>query len=77
MPSTAGVVQRFASYSAAATTGSLFIGYGLREFLRATGGGYYCCNHAQYQGLGIVLTFIGWAVLIVAAANFYRDLAVR
>lgn len=75
MPSAIDVARRIALYSGAGTVGSLFIAYGLREFLRASGGGYYCCNLAQHQGNGIVLTFIGWVFLIIAGANFYRDLA--
>ena len=77
MPSTVSIVKRVALYAGVGTIGSLLIGYGLREFLRATGGGYYCCNHSQYQSMGIAVTFIGWAILIVAAANFYRDLTVQ
>lgn len=77
MPSMIDVGKRIATYAAAGTIGSLLIGYGLREFLRATGGGYYCCNHAQYQGFGITLTFLGWVVLLVAAVNFRQDIAGR
>lgn len=77
MPSTNNVSKRVAGYSVAGTAGSLFIGYGLREFLRAAGGGYYCCNHAQYLGFGIVLIFIGWSILLLAAVNFHRDLTVQ
>ena len=75
MPSTDNTGTRLAAYAIAGTIGSLFISYGLREFLRATGGGYYCCNHAQYQGFGIMLTLLGWVVLLVAAVNLHRDLA--
>jgi len=75
MPSMMDEGTKITKYAAAGTIGSLFIGYGLREFLRATGGGYYCCNHAQYQGLGVILTFFGWAVLLVAAVNLHRDLS--
>lgn len=77
MPSTVNIGKRIAAYAAAGTVGSLFIGYGLREFLRATGGGYYCCNHAQYQGIGVVLIFLGWVILLVAAITLHRDLTVQ
>lgn len=75
MPSIIDTGKRILGYAAAGTIGSLFISYGLREFLRATGGGYYCCNHATYQGLGVLLTFFGWAILLVAAINLYQDLS--
>lgn len=45
--------------AAVGTAGSLFISYGLREFLRATGGSYYCCSHFVYQSQGIIFSFVG------------------
>ena len=54
----------------ATTIGTICIGYGVREYLRATGGGYYCCNHEMYQLLGILVTAVGWAVLLVGLAPF-------
>jgi hypothetical protein len=74
MPSTRSSVTRIGAYAAAGTAGTILVGYGLREVLRATGG-YYCCNLAQHQGTGVLVTFLGWTVLVVAALNFYRDLA--
>jgi len=61
-------------YSAGGTLGSLFIAYGLREFLRASGGGYYCCRHSLYQSQGISLTFIGWVIFIVTLINLYGEM---
>jgi hypothetical protein len=75
MPSILSSVRRIGAYAAAGTAGTILVGYGLREVLRATGGGYYCCNLAQHQGTGVLVTFLGWTVLLVAALNFYRDLA--
>ncbi|QFU84474.1 hypothetical protein GCU68_18265 (plasmid) [Natronorubrum aibiense] len=61
-------------YSAGGTLGSLFIAYGLREFLRASGGGYYCCRHSLYQTQGISLTFIGWVIILVTLINLYGEM---
>ncbi len=74
MPSVVDAGTRLAAYAAAGTLGSLLVGYGLRTFLRATGGGYYCCNHAQHQTVGVVVTFLGWVVLLVGAVNLYTRL---
>lgn len=60
--------------AAVGTAGSLCISYGLREFLRATGGGYYCCSHYVHQSQGILLTFIGWLVLFGAMVSLYHSL---
>lgn len=60
--------------AAVGTAGSLFISYGLREFLRATGGGYYCCSHYVHQSQGIILSFIGWLMLFVAMVSLYHSL---
>ena len=51
-----------------ATAGTLCIAYGVREFLRATDGGYYCCDHGFFQAIGIGLTAIGWAILLIGLA---------
>ena len=59
-------------YSVAATVGSLVLVYGLRTFLRATGD-HYCCNQPLYLGQGILLTFIGWTVLLAVAIGIYRE----
>ena len=61
-------------YSAGGTLGSLVLAYGLREFLRASGGGYYCCRHSLYQSQGMVLTFIGWVILLVTFINLYGEM---
>jgi hypothetical protein len=55
-----------AVYSVLAAVGTLLVGHGVRESLRATGGGYYCCNHFFYQSVGVLTTSVGWAVLFVA-----------
>jgi len=73
-PSTLSSTRRIGAYTTAETAGTLLVGYGLREVLRATGGDYYCCNVARHQGTGVLVTFLGWAVLVAAALNFYRDL---
>lgn len=75
IPSTLSSVTRTGAYAAAGTVGIILVGYGLREVLRATGGGDYCCNLLQHQGTGVPVTFLGWRVLVVAALNVYRDLA--
>jgi len=49
-----------------AALGSAFAAYGLREVLRAWGGGYYCCNHWFYAGLGLVIAAVGWVFLVAA-----------
>ncbi|TYT60255.1 hypothetical protein FYC77_19910 [Natrialba swarupiae] len=59
-------------YSAGATLGSLTIAYGLTEFLSATGYSWY--RFAAYQGNGIVITFIGWMILLTTLINLYREL---
>ena len=64
------LVGRSLRYALPGTVGSLLIGYGLREFLRATGGGYYCCNHVYYQSMGAILTLLGWTVIVAAAIRF-------
>ena len=48
-----------------ATTGSLALAYGGREFLRAVGGGYYCCSHAYYAAAGVLIALAGWVALCV------------
>ncbi|WP_232686544.1 hypothetical protein [Halobacterium zhouii] len=59
-------------HAAGAAAGSVFVAYGLREFLRATGGGYYCCNHLFYQVFGVVMTVLGWAILLVSVVGPVR-----
>jgi len=49
-----------------AALGSAFAAYGLREVLRAWGGGYYCCNHGFYAALGLAITMVGWVFLVGA-----------
>ncbi len=61
-------------YSTTGTAGSLFISYGLREFLRATGGGYYCCSHYIHQGQGILFALVGWAILFGTVVSLYHRL---
>lgn len=60
-------------YSTGGTLGSLLVAYGLREFLRATGGGYYCCDPVVFRTYGVALVFAGWAVLVVTGVGFTRD----
>lgn len=60
MASDTEVIKQLSKYAVAGTVGTLLIGYGLREFIRATGGGYYYCNHMFYQRFGATLTFLGW-----------------
>jgi hypothetical protein len=60
------VRNQFTKYVPLATLGSLLVGYGIREFLRATGGGYYCCNHLMYQFKGTIVALIGWWLLLSA-----------
>jgi hypothetical protein len=69
------VGTRLATYAAVGTAGSLLVGYGLRTFLRATGGGYYCRDHAQHRTVGIVLTVLGWVVLLVGGISLYNRLS--
>lgn len=52
--------------AAVATLGSGFVAYGLRQFLRAFGGGYYCCHHAYYAAVGLLVAGVGWLCLLVA-----------
>ena len=52
--------------AAVATIGSAFVAYGLRELLRAWGGGYYCCNQAFYAATGLVIAGVGWVFLVAA-----------
>jgi len=52
--------------AAVAALGSAFAAYGLREVLRAWGGGYYCCNHGFYATLGLAITAVGWVFLVGA-----------
>lgn len=56
----------------AATVGSALVAYGLREVLRAWGGGYYCCNHAVYVALGLVISAVGWVLLLGAFRGSVR-----
>ena len=49
-----------------AAIGSAFAAYGLRQVLRAWGGGYYCCNHGFYAALGLAITAVGWVFLVGA-----------
>ena len=77
MPTRPVVSERSLKCAVAATIGSLLIAYGLREFLRATGGGYYCCNHLWYQGQGAILTFAGWLILMLAWAEFSDQYSVK
>lgn len=55
--------------AAIATLGSLLVAYGVRGFLRAVGGGYYCCNHLWHGSKGALVAFVGWSILLLA---FYR-----
>ena len=52
--------------AAVASVGSALVAYGLREVLRAWGGGYYCCNHGFYATLGLAITAVGWVFLVAA-----------
>ncbi|MFB6353902.1 MAG: hypothetical protein ABEJ92_07420 [Halobacteriales archaeon] len=52
--------------AAIAALGSGFVAYGLREFLRAFGGGYYCCNHAYYAAVGLGIAGVGWVGVLLA-----------
>jgi len=52
--------------AAVSAVGSAFAAYGLREVLRAWGGGYYCCNHGFYAALGLAITMVGWVFLVAA-----------
>lgn len=49
-----------------AVFGSALIAYGLREFLRAFGGSYYCCNHAYFATIGLLIAGVGWLGLLGA-----------
>ncbi len=66
--------RKIATCAAAGTGGSLCISYGLREFLRATDGGYYCCHHWMYQIEGVAFTSIGWLILLIGTVPLYRGL---
>ena len=67
-----GVPQDLLQHGVGAAVGSVFVAYGLREFLRATGGGYYCCNHLFYQTLGVVMAALGWMILLASLAGPVR-----
>lgn len=60
---------------ALAGLGSGTVAYGLRQFLRAVGGGYYCCNHAVFATVGLLVAAAGWVVLLVAIDGRVLDLA--
>lgn len=60
---------------ALAGLGSGTVAYGLRQFLRAVGGGYCCCNHAVLATVGLLVAAAGWAVLLVAIDGRVLDLA--
>jgi hypothetical protein len=62
-------------YAGAGTVGSLFLGYGLRLFLRT-----WFIHHSYYGKTanlvtGSVSIFIGWMILFVVAVYLYRDLS--
>lgn len=59
-------------YAPLGTLGSLCIAYGLRMFLRATGGGYYCCDHGMFQVIGTVIALVGWTALFTAVLGAHR-----
>ncbi|QFU82861.1 hypothetical protein [Natronorubrum aibiense] len=67
-----GAAVLIGKYSAGATLGCLIIVYGMNEFLSATGYSWY--RFAAYQGSGIVITFIGWMVLLTTLVNLYGEL---
>lgn len=52
--------------AAVAVVASAFVAYGLRQFLRAVGGGYYCCNHAYFAAVGLLIAGVGWLGLLGA-----------
>lgn len=52
--------------AAVAVLGSALVAYGLREFLRAFGGSYYCCNHAYFATIGLLIAGVGWLGLLGA-----------
>lgn len=52
--------------AAMAALGSGLVAYGLREFLRAFGGGYYCCNHAYFAAVGLGIAGVGWVGVLLA-----------
>ena len=56
----------FLARAAVPSVGSALVAYGLREVLRAWGGGYYCCNHGFYATLGLAITAVGWVFLVAA-----------
>jgi hypothetical protein len=49
-----------------ASASSALVAYGLREVLRAVGGGYYCCNHAYFATVGLAIAGLGWLGLLAA-----------
>jgi hypothetical protein len=59
-------------HAVGAAVGSAFLAYGLREFLRAAGGGYYCCNHLFYQMFGVLVAALGWMILLASLAGPIR-----
>ncbi len=67
-----GTAVLVGKYSAGTTLGSLVIVYGMNEFLSTTGYSWY--RFAAYQGSGIVITFIGWVVLLTTVVSLYEEL---
>ena len=50
--------------AALGAVGSAFVAYGLREVLRAWGGGYYCCNQGVYATIGLAVAAVGWVLVV-------------
>ena len=70
--STVRVATRIGTYALGGTIGSLFVAYGIWSTLFATSNAWY--RAAAYQGSGILITFLGWVILVLAAINLYGDL---
>ena len=67
-------LRTVAAYASGGTLGTLCLVYGIREFLRATDGYYRGLDRLLAQGEGVVVTFLGWAILLVVVVTFHRRL---
>lgn len=69
------VVRTVAAYAAGGTAATLFVAAGVARLLQGMRYSGPTSEAFQYQGTGIVFTFVGWVIFVVLAINVYGALA--
>lgn len=69
------VVRTVTAYAAGGTAATLFVAAGVARLLQGMNYGGPTSQAFQYQGSGIIFTFVGWVIFVVLAINAYGALA--